>query len=245
MAGLGFCSVGFWDGISSWLWKEWTGLANTCSFSESYVTRCKINWPLVACIALCNPGFMWVYHWDWSIFSVLTPSELWIWQTKNQSLECCNVTKEIDATWWGPWVKSYRLPWHFYDETTCLPICGWCLAVLLRSEGLTPQLLGVLLAASPQLSKGTVPATGLPCPIAPTFKLRHLQRLNLFSEFPVELAEAPTKIVLQLHLSLCPILLPSFLTRRLTHCPHANLHLRVWFLGNPTSDTSQNWKPHH
>lgn len=81
--------------------------------------------------------------------------------------------------------------------------------MLLRSEGLTPQLLGVLLAASPQLSKGIAPARELPCPTAPTSELQEFQRLNLFSEFPVELAEAPVKIVLQLHLSLCPILLPS------------------------------------
>lgn len=83
------------------------------------------------------------------------------------------------------------------------------LAVLVRSEGLTSQLLGVLLAASPQLSKGIAPVRGLPCPTAPTFKLQQLQRLNLFPEFPVEWAEAPTKIALLLHLSFCPILLPS------------------------------------
>lgn len=79
----------------------------------------------------------------------------------------------------------------------------------LRSEELTFQLLGVLLAVSPELSTGTALVAGLPCRTAPTFKFQQFQRLNLFSELLVELAGAPMKIVLQVYLSFCPILLLS------------------------------------
>lgn len=90
-----------WGAVGSWLWKEWTSLPDTCSFSESHVVRCKINRPRVVCFAICELEIMWVYHWDAFILSLLPPSKFWTWQAKNQSLESWNVAKEINAKLWG------------------------------------------------------------------------------------------------------------------------------------------------
>lgn len=86
---------------------------------------------------------------------MLSPSEFLIWQIRNQSLESCNIAKEKMLHYE---VSRQRATCRLLITTIKQHIFPFVEDVLLCHSQIKdkPQMSGMLLAASPQLSKGII-----------------------------------------------------------------------------------------